>query len=330
VAPWAANPSITGPVSEIRRQGTPRSALSALNLGDLKMGSFTCPAVGSFPDKLSDKLPRGVPPVERPPTSFPVDPKQATTYGPSAVTWYFPINLPGTNPTGVFIPKGFAYETEVDVILFFHGNKIVDGNRDFTYINQYWHGNMYKVGLRDDLNTAGKNALLVAPTMGDYPGASLTSTKHLGIFATPGGGSCFLSHVMQWLGKYEDRYASNKVIPKVRKVVLAGHSGGGNPIHQQMEDMKAQVCEIWCFDVVYGNVVDWWSFAFFNQTKPVKFFHAVQSLSALAALKKLTADREKSLGVKLNNLEFIDAGKHHYPALTNNFLNQVRTSKCLK
>ena len=165
--------------------------------------------------------------------------------------------------------------------------------------------------------------------MGDFPGASLTDTDQLGIFATPGSASCFLDHVMQWLGKYDDHYASKKVIPKVRKVVLAGHSGGGNPIHNQMEGLKAKVCEIWCFDVVYGNVVDWWSWAFFNQTKPLKFFHAIQSLAALAKLKKLTADREKSLGVKLNNLEFIDAGNNHYGALTKNFFDQIKTSKCL-
>jgi hypothetical protein len=293
------------------------------------MGTFTCPAVGTLPDKYSTRLDKRVPPVERPPTSFPVVPQQAVTYGPAAVTWYFPIGLKGTNPTGVFVPKGFKYEADVDVILFFHGNKIVGGNRDFTFIHQYWHGNMYKVALRDDVNSAGKNVLLVAPTMGDFPGHSLSDTDNLGIFATPGSGSCFLEHVMKWLGTYDDGFVSKGIIPKVRKVVLAGHSGGGNPIHNQMDAMKGQICEIWCFDVVYGNVADWWSFAFFNQTKQLTFFHAVQSLGALAALKKLTADKEKA-GVKLNNLQFVDAGNNHYAALTNNFFDQVKSSNCLK
>jgi hypothetical protein len=93
--------------------------------------------------------------------------------------------------------------------------------------------------------------------------------------------------------------------------------------------MTALVCEKWCFDVVYGNVKDWWSFASFNPTKPVTFFHAVQSLPDLAALKKLTADQE-ALGNKVNNLRFVDAGNQHYPALTNNFLDQIKASKCLK
>jgi hypothetical protein len=295
------------------------------------MGSFTCPAVGTLPEKYADKLPQGVPPVERLPTSAPAKGKKDTTpHGPAEVTWYFPIGLPGTNPTGVFVPKGFAYEPEVDVILFFHGNKIVSKKRHFTNINEYWRGDIDGVALRDDVNKAGKKVLLVAPTMGDYPGVSRTDKDNLGIFATPGGGTCFLNHVMQWLGKYDDRYASNKVIPSVRKVILAGHSGGGNPIHNQMEAMKTQVCEIWCFDVVYFEVADWWSFAYYNQTKPLKFFHAIQSLTALTALKELTAAKEKETGVTLNNLQFNPAGNDHFGALTDNFSDQVKTSNCLK
>jgi hypothetical protein len=97
-----------------------------------------------------------------------------------------------------------------------------------------------------------------------------------------------------------------------------------------MEAMKTQVCEIWCFDVVYFEVKDWWDFANFNQTKPVKFFHAVQSLDALKNLKDLTAAKEKETGVTLQNLEFIPAGNDHFGALTDNFSDQVKDTKCLK
>lgn len=286
------------------------------------MAAPACPKVGKLPDDYSSLLPRGVPPVERAPTSF--FPYQ--TIGPENTTWYFPIALPMTSPTGVFIPKGFAYEQKVDVILYFHGNKVVEGNRDFQTIYQYWHGNVYNVKLREDVNSAGKHALLVAPTMGDYPGYAMSGNADLGIFGTPGGGNCFLDHVMEWLGKYEPRYSLNNVTPQVRKVMLAGHSGGGNPIHIQMNPMKAQVCEIWCFDVVYGTVSDWVDFAVYNPTKTLTFYHAVQSLPSLRKLIKLKEDTEKARGKPIDNLKINDAGKHHYPALTNNFRNQVKMS----
>src|SRR5947209_13920920 len=90
-----------------------------------------CPPVGSFPQDYSSSLPPGVPPVLRPPTSFQIVPGKKMdgeepvfpAIGPADTTWYFPIALDKTNPTGVFIPPGFSFGKEVDVILYFHGNK---------------------------------------------------------------------------------------------------------------------------------------------------------------------------------------------------------------
>ncbi len=161
--------------------------------------------------------------------------------------------------------------------------------------------------------------------MGDFPGHSLTGNDDLGIFGTPGGGTCFLDHVMQWLGKYDPHYSLNSVVPDVGKVVLAGHSGGGNAIHLQMDAMKAKVSEIWCFDIVYGAVKDWVDFAVANPTKRLTIYHAVQSLPDLRKLVALKASTEASLGRTLDNLKIIDAGNHHYPCLTNNFRNQAKS-----
>src|SRR5262249_27967114 len=143
----------------------------------------------------------------------------------------------------------------------------------FDTINQYWQGDYYNITLREDIIASRKNVLLVAPTMGPYPGAGLKN-PHEGIFSEPGMGDCFLEHVMTWLGHYEPLF--NNVKPNVREIVLAGHSGGGNPIHNQMESMKARLCEIWCFDTVVGNMTDWCDFARFNKTVTLRFFHAVQ------------------------------------------------------
>ena len=280
-----------------------------------------CPQVGTLPDEFASKLPKGVPAVERPPTSlFPFQ-----SVGPGAATWYFPTALPATSPAGVFIPQGFGYPEQVDVILYFHGNK--DGS--FHTINQYWHGDYHKIALREDLVASRRDALLVAPTMGFFPGHGLRGNSDLGIFAQPGGGDCFLDHVMAHLNKYDDHYASKGVTPKARNVVLAGHSGGGNAIHLQLEPMKARVCEAWCFDIVYGDVNDWVDFAVRNPSKILTFFHAIQSLDSLRELVRLKAKTEATLKIKLDNLRIIDAGNDHFAALTNNFLPQLKATKCL-
>ncbi len=137
--------------------------------------TFQCPVVGKLPDIFEKQLPQGPPPVpvaERPPSD-----------GPSRVTWYFPIALPETNPTGVFLPNGFGYPRELDVILFFHGNK----QGLWKTINQYWHGDIMNITLRENVNDSGKNAVLVAPTMGDVPGHGSIQNADIGIFREAGG-----------------------------------------------------------------------------------------------------------------------------------------------
>src|SRR5262245_18336033 len=87
----------------------------------------TCPdTVGDPPADWGGQLPRGVPPVEGPPAAPPLSdkmPSPSWPAGPERFTWYLPLPLAGAYPTGVFIPQGFSYGRDVDVILFFHGNK---------------------------------------------------------------------------------------------------------------------------------------------------------------------------------------------------------------
>src|SRR6476660_3188313 len=105
--------------------------------------------------------------------------------------------------------------------------------------------------LREDVNAAGKNLVLIAPTMGENPGSSLNSA--MGIFRQPGGGDDFLDEVRRWIGKYVPQYVAKKVTPEIGKVVLAGHSGAGGILSQQAKTMKSQVCEVWGFDSMYGE-----------------------------------------------------------------------------
>src|SRR5262245_41288717 len=110
----------------------------------------SCPAtVADPPADWEGQLPPSVPPVEGP-------------AGPADVTRYLPLPLAGAYPTGVFIPQAFSYDRNVDVILFFHGNRRGPGLSPFQYISEYWSGKYYNVDLRGDLNASKINAILVA------------------------------------------------------------------------------------------------------------------------------------------------------------------------
>jgi hypothetical protein len=191
-----------------------------------------------------DKLPANVPPVELPPTSmFPYPPP----IGPGTATYYFPIDMDKVAPAGVFFPAGYSFPGTMNVILYFHGHK----QGDFKTINQYWGGKLHNIHLREDINETGKQAVLIAPTMGEFPGSGLN--PDMGIFREPGGGDAFLTEVARWIGKYVPQYSSKKITPGIGNVVLAGHSGAGGILSQQAKSMKSNICEVWGFDSMYGQ-----------------------------------------------------------------------------
>jgi hypothetical protein len=291
----------------------------------------TCPDVGDLPKDYSDLLPKGVPSSET---------------APPGKTWYFPVRLDKANPAGVFVPQHFVFPKQgenLDVILFFHGSKVGKfGEFPNKNINYYWSSqyeydnNILKIVLRENLNTSRKNALLVAPTMGDNPGYGLESNTDLGIFRKPGGGDCFLHHVMEWLGHYDSRFAS----AGIGKVVLAGHSGGGSPIYLLMNSLKADVCEVWGFDVVYGPLEAYFRFAttlehnhpsslmtFFHGTQSTPFYNQLQD-QAKAKGRIYKKEARTTNGGK-NNMRFESGRKDHFGTLTDHFLEQLQNSPCL-
>lgn len=191
-------------------------------------------------------LPRNVPPIEQPfSASSPSD-----FAGPAEATYYFPIEVMPQghdNATGVFFPAGFKFPDTINVILYFHGHKA----GEFKTINEYWSGKLHNLYLREDINATGKQAVLIAPTMGAAPGSSINAG--MGIFAKPGAADAYLAEVVKWIGKYVPQYVQNKKAPRVGNIVLAGHSGAGGILSQQVRTMHSPVCEVWGFDTMYGQ-----------------------------------------------------------------------------
>jgi hypothetical protein len=193
-----------------------------------------------------DKLPANVPPIEHPLwAAHPSDPG-----GPAEVTYYFPIEVMPSgqdNATGVFFPAGFTFPDEINVILYFHGHK----KGEFKTINDYWSGKLHDLYLRETINATGKQAVLIAPTLGAAPGSGIN--KDMGIFANAGAGDDFLADVVTWIGKVVPQYVQKKKAPKIGNIVLAGHSGAGGILSQQVKTMRAPICEVWGFDTMYGQ-----------------------------------------------------------------------------
>lgn len=192
-----------------------------------------------------DKLPGSVPPIEHPFSAS----RPSDFAGPAEATYYFPIPVmpTGDNATGVFFPRGFGFPDMLNVILYFHGHKA----GEFKTINEYWSGKLHNLYLREDINATGKQVVLIAPTMGAAPGSSLNAG--MGIFANPGAADDYLAEVVRWIGKYVPPYVKKGSAPKICNLVLAGHSGAGGILSQQVRTMRSRVCEVWGFDTMYGQ-----------------------------------------------------------------------------
>lgn len=65
--------------------------------------------------------------------------------------------------TGVFVPENFQPVPQVDFIIYLHGIKVSPA----LAIDNYWNSKRYAhFALRERLNLAKRNAILVAPTLG--------------------------------------------------------------------------------------------------------------------------------------------------------------------
>jgi hypothetical protein len=308
------------------------------------------------------QLPAGVPALERPPspggTVAPIVPKShgwkgPLPNGPADITYYFPLPLMKNKPVAVFFPKGF-FPTQsrispppasIDVVLYFHGFKL----GEFKHINKYLSGQLHGIQLREDINFNHKHPVLIAPTMGEYPG-SASQPEDWMIFGKPGGVETFLAEVLRWIAKYVPEYSERCMAPIIRNLVLAGHSGAGAILSTQMMNIQRTVSEVWGFDSLYGGagpdikkgvtvldsgvVNDWVTLASANRNTKF-FFH--WGTSPLRANATKLDDIAKDPG--LGNLKVMetkapagiatDSGEHHFAVLTENFSTRVSYSKNL-
>lgn len=281
-------------------------------------------------------LPAGVPEKEIPP-SYPGD-----------VTYYFPINLGGAtgygkgSATGVFFPKGYGYPSTIDVILFFHGNK-----QSWNTIQDYWKpGNSHFIALREAINEAGKQVVLIAPTMGGYPGQSGNMTGTLDEHGK--SADDLLDDAMLYMSLWMPQY-KGKATPKVGKVVLSAHSGGGETLLRQtmlMSKYAANIRACWGFDCTYGwaatspNVDNWIKWARFHGNVDNRFYYQKGTAGVAGAdtetvatgIKKIAegaaplpggGPKDKPVYQKLGNVRVHGSSIEHYNQMNDNFPDLV-------
>lgn len=212
---------------------------------------------------------------------------------PTQTTLYVEINLknvhkktgkPVAPMTGIYIPDGFKPQPSVDIILYLHGHDLTGCNRA---IETYWRVECQcNFPLREGVSAAGKNVVLVAPTLG--------SKSEYGTLTQAGALDNYLDQVIATL-KAHGPYA-NRQAPHIGNIILACHSGGGYPMRQialANNRYGKQIRECWGFDCTYNTGDDtlWTQWAKLHPQSKLYIYYRPKSGTAARAeslkLKKL-------------------------------------------
>jgi hypothetical protein len=308
------------------------------------------------------QLPVGVPALERPLSPYgtftPIVPKSKgwkgpLPSGPADVTYYFALPLMKNKPAAVFFPSKFfpAHSricpppAGINVVLYFHGFKL----GEFEHINKYLSGQLHGIQLRQDINSSGKRPVLIAPTLGESPG-SASQPEDMMIFGKPGGVDTFFAEVLRAIAKYVPEYSERCMTPTIGNLVLAGHSGAGAILSNQIMNIPTTVAEVWGFDSLYGGagpdikkgvtvmdsgVVNAWVTLASANPNTKFFFHWGTNPLRTAGTKLEEIAKDPGLGnIKVMESKApagvaADTEAHHFAVLTDNFGRRVSDSKNL-
>ena len=266
------------------------------------------------------RLPGNAPPVPVPPGSAPgpdpvipagpllkreTSPRSATLYPQIDLGIVDHFNLRAAPMTGIFIPDGFTPGPLVDVILYLHGHKA--GNvRDLT-IDQYWNSKRFPYGaLREKLNAAGRNTILVAPTLGAYSEA--------GKLLDPGGLDAYIAKVLASLGA-SGPGARGGAAPSLRNLIFACHSGGGMPMRKLAggsDKALASLRECWGFDCTYNRGDDTFWADWARKTPSAKCYFYYIKDSQTAALSESLRDKRVANAI----VQTARDARHNYVPIT--------------
>ena len=179
------------------------------------------------------------------------------------------------NITGIYAPSSFNPSQPVDVLLYLHGMTATFPGF-CAKIAEYWslvELPKYDLRIREEVNAAGKNILLIAPWLGALPNAE-ENKNNIGI---NGGLDSYLQKVLDAVNEYvvKRRFKTSPI--QFNNIILSAHSAGGvlmrkiaianNPVY------GSKVIECWGFDSLYEGPSLWNRWAAANNSKRLFLYY---------------------------------------------------------
>lgn len=204
------------------------------------------------------------------PKPGPVAPESVRDTTPPLLTQYFRMPLggeAGAKPlTAVFFPSNFRAEAPLDCIVWLQGFHKLKLSID-RYLDGSWDP---KFRFREPINETAKNVVLIAPTLGPRSQAPA--------LVKPGGFDLWLSNVIASIGVHGP---FNGTVPTLRHLILACHSGGGQPMRQialGTSRYASNLRECWGFDCMYSksDTTEWPAWSRSNPDKRLYVYFATR------------------------------------------------------
>jgi hypothetical protein len=222
------------------------------------------------------------------------------TIGATAKTAYLNIELKVNTAggaaalpvTAVFAPDPAGLTGEVNVLLWFHGDKSywAHGQKSMSFSGksiQYYLNDLPMCRLREFILKTGKNFLLVVPTLNDRTGGG--GGNPAGVLWEQADARAYLQQALNGANKHLGVKGT-----KLGNIVLAAHSGGGN-IQARMagnfgSDPFHRMNEVWCFDSTYWGSAELQKWAEKGHGNAKLFVYATGggTANAARALRKLS------------------------------------------
>jgi hypothetical protein len=155
------------------------------------------------------------------------------------------------------------------------------------------------------------------------------------------------------------QYKDKGVKPGIGNIVLAGHSGAGSILSQQVKSMKSHVSEVWGFDSMYGQgytgkgrqrkvidvTGDWRDAALHSYKMEVEYLAGMLPVPKLKPTTQFyfywaggspktnmqsLQDLVRAAGLKNVHIEANArlGGKYHFDTVTRNFKKRVASASC--
>ncbi|RPE14213.1 M15 family peptidase [Chitinophaga lutea] len=216
--------------------------------------------------------------------------EEQETGAPGGTTAYLNVSVikGHKRKTGAFLPDTFKPSSTVNILVYLHG--LYKRGDETNGISSYWKS---YANIRELFAGSGKNAIMLAPTLGSNPQSSLV------LLNRKNGFDKFIDACLEAL-------KAQQLLPQEAapgRIIIAAHSAGGKPLSGILATtnrLSSHIDECWGFDCLYGYAYDSWLQK--DRKKNVLYHYWAHNAAGQKSRPGVNGDKLQSLHPNMHNI----------------------------